>query len=491
MNDEQLQGVWKTMTGKRRTGTRGMIMALCLIITTTGSTSLRSQGLFESAISGDQGITDSQSFTLGGYIRSVAYAGRSVDEESLYLQSVYAQAGLLVNASAGKWATAKTDLRLRYGNEFTESVTELELREAYVDLTAGPAGFRIGKMISPWGKATVFNPVDVISPLNPTVRSPEEDDMYKGFWAVQGRVSLGSSVKLTGTWKPLYEPSVLLIDQVPMPDYVYFTGKEYPGLELKESSYGIKLEMYTPLLDGSIYWFDGYQHWPGIRFESFVLDTANLAPGALNLLESAYKIRMLGMDLSVPLGSWILRAEGAWQHSTGNYSEDEYVPYPEFSYTAEIERSGTHFITLAGYYGKYISDFEPAGAEPSMEAGPEQFMELVQQGFAFSEESIARMITGRIGAFNRLYNYQLEEICHSVFMVIKLDLFHSQLEVNLPAVYNISTEELIIQPGISWLPADGFRVSAGFSGFYGREDSLYDLVGPVLNAGYLSFRLTY
>ncbi|MCK4751589.1 MAG: hypothetical protein KAT15_31245, partial [Bacteroidales bacterium] len=167
------------------------------------------------------------------------------------------------------------------------------------------------------------------------------------------------------------------------------------------------------------------------------------------------------------------------------------VPYPELAYTAEIERSGSNITLLAGYYGKYILKYGPPGAEPSLSADQDQFIQLFQQGFDFSATSFERIITERIGAFNRLYNYQLEELYHTVFMIWKLNLWHNQVQLTLPAVYNITTEEWIIQPGISWSPADGIKVSAGFNGFYGAERSLYDMVGPVLNAGYLSFKLTY
>ena len=33
--------------------------------------------------------------------------------------------------------------------------------------------------------------------------------------------------------------------------------------------------------------------------------------------------------------------------------------------------------------------------------------------------------------------------------------------------------------------------TAGYAGLYGPENSLYDLVGPVLNAGYLSLKISF
>ncbi len=464
---------------------------LVLLVWIIGMAHASSQGLFESSQSESHEMKVSNSLSLGGFIRSVAYMANTPDEKNTYLQSAYGQAGLLLNVKAGEWASARADLRFRYGSEFGQTISEMDIREAYVDMAAGPAGIRIGKQISPWGKATLFNPTEKITPLDPTVRSPVEDDIYIGAWTMQGRINLGQSMKLTATWKPLYQSSVLLIDPVPMPDYVNFIEPGFPGSELKNGSYGIKYDLYSPVLDASLYWFDGYHHWPGIRFDSFIPDSLTMEPVALNIQEQAYRIRMLGMDVSIPVGSWILRAEGAWQQSIESYDIYEYVPFPELAYTAEIERSGTNITLLTGYYGKYILDYSAPVAEPSLSAGQEQFSQMMQKGPELTGKTIDGMITEQVDAFNRLYNYQLEEIYHTAYMIFKWDLWHNQVEITLPVIYNFTSEEWILQPGVSFSPTDGIKISGGFSGLYGPESSLYNMVGPVLNAGYLSLKLIF
>jgi len=462
-----------------------------IVVMFLGITSAFSQSLFESSLSGNHENFVNNSISLGGFIRSVTYVANTPDDEIKYLQGVYVQGALLLNGKAGEWATGKAEIRFKYGNEFQESISEMEIREAYVDLSAGPAGLRAGKLISPWGKGTVFNPVEKITPLDPTVRSPDKDDIFLGVWALQGRINLGSSMKLTGTWKPLYQSSVLLIDPVPMPDYLFFLDPVFPGVELKEGSYGINYDLHSQAIDASLYWFDGYHHWPGIGFDSFVIDSSTMEPIALSIMEHAYRIRMLGMDFSIPVGSWILRAEGVWQQSTKPHEEHEYVPYPELSYTAEVERSGSHATWLAGYYGKYILDYSSSVAEPSLSAGQEQFLQLMQLGMPLTNETIDGLINEQVSAFNRLYNYQLEKIYHTIFLVWNGNFWHDRLELSMPVIYNITTEEWIVQPGISYTPDDGIKISMGFSGLYGPENSLYDMVGPVLNAGYLSIKLTF
>jgi hypothetical protein len=68
---------------------------------------------------------------------------------------------------------------------------------------------------------------------------------------------------------------------------------------------------------------------------------------------------------------------------------------------------------------------------------------------------------------------------------------HDQLELEIPAVYHITTQEWIVQPSLSWMAADGIRLKAGYHGFFGPEDSLFDMIGPTLNAGYIALTLTF
>jgi hypothetical protein len=116
---------------------------------------------------------------------------------------------------------------------------------------------------------------------------------------------------------------------------------------------------------------------------------------------------------------------------------------------------------------------------------------MIGAGIVPTSEAIDRVVRERIGAFNRLYNYQMEEFYHTVFIVGKAFLLHDKIEITIPVIHHLTTGEWIVQPGVSCMPADGIKLTAGFSGLLGPEDSLYDMVGPVLNAGYLSVKLSF
>lgn len=189
----------------------------------------QSQGLFESSLSGNTAGKGSEFLSIGGFIRSAAYVGETPAKRELYLQSVYAQASLQLKANAGSSFSAYSDIRFRYGWEWQEVQGEIDLREAYVDLQTGPLSFRLGKQIIPWGKGTVFNPVNKLTPMDPTSRSPDADDMNLGIWALQANANLGSYLKLAATWNPVYQPGKLLIDPIPHARLCKFHGSGLSG----------------------------------------------------------------------------------------------------------------------------------------------------------------------------------------------------------------------------------------------------------------------
>ncbi len=450
-----------------------------------------SQGLFESAIAGSGKSEDSDPLSLSGFIRSAGYTGRTTGDQKPYLQSVYAQAALSMEVAPAGWASARAETRFRHGEEFGEQVAELDLREAYVYLRSTKSGLRIGKLITPWGKATLFNPVGKMTPIDPTIRSPVADDRYLGMWSVDGHLRLGSMQRITVHWRPLFRPSVLLIDPVPLPGYVVFGEPEYPGTEFREGNYGVHYELFSPLLDFSLYWFRGYHHWPGIRFESVELDGESLLPVELRLRQKAYRISMAGADLSLPLESWIFRMEGAWQHTHAYIADKEYLPLSELSYVGELEKTGAWWNLVAGYYGKYIIDFFQAKAEPTLSTGQDIITILLKEGVIPTTDAVNQIIREQVSAFNRLYNAQLREFYHSVFVNLQAGWLNERLEVTIPLIFNMSTKEWMIRPELVYKPGGGITLSAGYQGMYAQEGELYDLVGPVLNAAWFTARLTF
>lgn len=450
-----------------------------------------SQSLFESSRSETQELLVSSNLHLGGFIRFGTWLSTDPLTDDPGLQSAYAQTGLLLDAKAGNRASAKADLRFRFGREFGSAVVLTDLREAYIQYRPGPFTITGGKFIKPWGKGTVYQPVEVVTPRDPTVRSPEEDDMNLGYWGMHAGLNIGRHMRINALWKPLYQGSTLLIGPVPMPEYVEFTEPAMPGTALKEGSYGLNIDLFSGPADVSLYWFEGYHVWPGIRLVSFLLDSVSMDPLSLRLQEKAYRIRMAGIDFAIPMGSWIIRGEGAWKQPVLSRSEGEYIPFPEWTYVAEAEWSRGLWTLVAGYHGKAVLDFTPPVADPGLSAALDPPEGMTGDLTLVPPSLIGDQIRQRIGSFNRLYNYQLEEYYHSLYLVTSATLLHDQLELSVPVIHHLVTEEWIVQPSVTYRPADGLEISAGYSGLFGPGGSLNDLAGPTLNAFFIAMTLTY
>jgi hypothetical protein len=99
---------------------------------------------------------------------------------------------------------------------------------------------------------------------------------------------------------PYYRSSVLLIDPIPLPEWVKINQIE-SLITLKEMfSYGLKAELHLPGTDMSFSWFNGYDPMPGAALNSFILDLSGPVPVPYaELSMTPYRIRNLGFDFEI------------------------------------------------------------------------------------------------------------------------------------------------------------------------------------------------
>lgn len=413
-------------------------------------------------------------------------------DEVPYLQSIYSQMGLISDVKVGNYGSAYADIRFRYGNEFEKDIAEINLREAYIDLFAGPLSLRTGKQIVSWGATSFINPSDQFSASNPTFRSPDPDDLKIGAWSMNAKLSIAANSSLQLLWLPLYQPSVLLTEPFSFPDYVTFSDPAWPKPEIRNSSYGILYDLRSSLLDGSLSYYNGYRNNPKFSLRSASFDPATFEPIMIDLYQEPFRIHSAGLNLSVPFGSYIFRLEGAWTSPVDEAEENNYLPFSEVSYIGEIEQSGANVTFIAGYYGKYMLSFEaPTADAVGLTGSFPDLAALIPPDVPVTPELIDGMIGSQIDAFNRLYDYQQEEFYHNVYASLSIYLLNDVLKINFPGMYNITTKELMLQPSVEYSVTDGIVVTAGVSYMKGEENTLYSLVAPVLNAGYLSFKILF
>ncbi|MCR5288728.1 MAG: hypothetical protein K6E51_01905 [Treponema sp.] len=191
------------------------------------------------------------------------------------------------------------------------------LKEAWYDYEGGWYSVRIGRQITAWGAADGLIVADVLCPQDTTALFAENiSESRLGIDAF--RFSLhGTSVICDFYSIPFFTPAKLPLKETDLLyPYVFGTMKtkgislgtiDKPIAKLENMEYAMRLSTYLSVLDFSIYGFYGYQDEP-----VFFLDKATLASGLYTLDGEYKKYSMVGMDMSIPIGEFTLRAESAW-----------------------------------------------------------------------------------------------------------------------------------------------------------------------------------
>ena len=203
--------------------------------------------------------------SLNGFIRGGLYAWEDQTDNKLYVSSAFSDLALKLESGNGLNFRAFADLRFRYGSEFLEPVSKLDIREAYITVNGKKWKFSIGQEIIKWGRCDFTNPTGKLSPGDMLLRSPDREDMDMANLLSSVNLFPGKSVNLEAVVVPFYRPSRLIVDPVPVPENVTI-NKISPLLTGKDMfSYGLKVDFYLKRIDWSLSWFDGYDPMPRNR----------------------------------------------------------------------------------------------------------------------------------------------------------------------------------------------------------------------------------
>lgn len=362
------------------------------------------------AISSAQEIPASDTEKTGllyGFIRAGFYAGKDASDNKPYISSAFSDLGLKVQNKDNQLFKAFADLRFRYGTEFLEPVTRFDIREAYITLNGKWWDVSVGQKIIKWGRADFTNPTSKLSPRNLVSRSPDSEDMDMGNLLMSARMHPSSFISLEADLIPYYRSSVLLIDPITLPSYVRINQIEALVTDKKVFSYGLKADLHLKSVDMGLSWFDGYDPMPGTALTGFNLDLSGPVPVPnTELTMTPYKIRNIGLDFETTAGSIGLRGEAAWTIPYGSSMAYEYVPFEEIKWVAGFDWASGNWRFTAEYSGKSIIDFVLATADPFIGTEPDP----AQLAFLLSipNFNMEEYVRQQVGAFNRLYNYQME-----------------------------------------------------------------------------------
>ena len=428
------------------------------------------EGLFDSAVSDDKSsgeyteanssaALDKQqkemnenpasgsSASFSGSVKALLNSGINRNEDNSSTENSFTEFRGKVTASPSGNIKAFSEIVAK-GNPYSETgETEIELREAYIDIYSSLIDISVGEKIIAWGRADAVNPTNKITPLRNSSVSSVEDDRRMGNLLAEARLNL-YPFTFTAIWLPLYKESGL-------PSFIE-SSLSKPDPVIENSSFAVKTDFESSDFEFSLSYFNGYNPSPGIS--GITSSTMALKP---------YRIHNIGFDFSTAVSDYGIRGETAVLIPFKDH-EEIYVPSPEISYIAGIDRSIGDFTLILQYSGKFITDF---------------IEKKSLTGLTVPESEIENM--------NRIISSQTEEIIHSAVFRISLDLFYETLSLETAGSWNFTTEELFLKPLVVWDAADSLTVSGGAFFYAGKDNTLFGMMEEKSSSVFAEVKLCF
>ncbi len=442
-------------------------------------------GLFEST-QGDSGegdagtgdVTPSSGFDLNGYVRGDAFIGKRTDKAQAQLKAMYSELALKVRARKEKYGDAYAEPRFRYGLQGEERSLVVDLREAYVNLYAGPLDLRLGKQIVVWGRADALNPTSNITPVDFRIHSPIEDDRRVG--NVGARVFLNfEPVRIEGVWMPLYTATEL--PPLPLPPRVFLGPERYPPPLLKNGLEAVRLHLELPAVEMSASYVYGYAPLPGLDIEQINLTFSEDANVVVS--RKAYDQHVLGFDFATTLGEVGLRGEVAYRAPL-HHRRRLYAPNPDVQYVLGLDRTFGEVSVLAQYIGRYTVNWAP---EFRGQASTEALPRYSDQNFDEVQTFVSATMRGK----NQILFNQIHEVQHLATLRLEWLTLHQTLSLSTLGMMNFSTQEWLLFPKLGYQLSDTLSATMGAEIYAGPYNTLFGVIDSSLSAGYAELKMSF
>jgi hypothetical protein len=419
---------------------------------------LFAQGLFESAQ-----LSSGNTYELGGDIRSSLYVDGKID--SLYSKNIYSQAHLKLKAKKDNIGFAYADLRFSSYNYLGEQTMDINLHEAYVDVSLGAFNIRLGKQILPWGRADAYKSTDNITPQDMRFMYIDPNDMRIGNFLLNSFLQIGPTFRVQGIWIPTYAPNILPISVFDIPDGVQYRDMDIPEGSFSNSGRAVKVDLLTSEYDVSFSYLNAYALQPGFAAEMQIISSTLIS---YDFFQQTWRQEVFGFDAAMNYNAWSIRCEGSYMLPDDD-SSGLFIPQPEIQWTFELDRSWGALHLMLEYNGKFVLDFKEL-TEPT---------------------NPMLMMDHQLAVYNQLFFRQTEEYTHNIFARASLNMFHETVEIEVPFTYNFSTQEYFIAAGMKIDMADALQLSLGMNLYHGKENTLFELLKPLYNGYYCELKLTF
>ncbi len=433
---------------------------------------VNAQGLFENAVVSENESSERKKIELNGFARGSAYGGSKAFDYSSAFGEFCLQ---------GRWSGGRTflfsDFRVRGGLNLGEEFTSFQLKEAYAGYSAEKLDIFLGNQIVSWGRADGFNPTNNITPNDYFFLSADPDDQKLSNFMIRTRYRFTDRIDIDLIGIPFYVPSVYRYDLFDMGQGVRFTDATLPEKTFKNSSAAARVNLEYPGIGFSLSWFRGYD--PFLGFNVKHIDWQGDFP-AVTHTAIPYLKNSFGADFALPLGPWIVRGELAYNR-TKDYDTSQVIPAPNLFYVAGIERNIAGITAILQYVGKAVTDFTPL-EEPVL-TDPMDPLAQIQYADA--------LVRYKSALFNRKIFNQQKKTNHALTLTLNKSFGYDAWNVELTGYYNITSEEYMFRPKISWKATDALLISTGACWMDGPEESVFSYSGTVLNGVFLELKASF
>jgi hypothetical protein len=313
-----------------------------------------------------------------------------------------------------------------------------ELREFYVEKSLGAFDFKVGRQITVWGRADRVNPTDNLSVSNLKLLMTDTEDQRLGVAAIQAVYNFGQ-YRLIGIYIPEWRSPTYPIGNSAGASVSNFSKSGF------QNQFGIKLDNSGGAVDWSFSYFDGFSKIPD-------LSLASPSASGLNVGLNYNRIRVIGADFALNLGSYGFRGEAAYARTENSDGTNPLIQKPNLY--AVIGGDRTFFETFnvnAQIMYRHAFGFHDAArtSDPNIR----------------TVASIESIIT----------NQQFEDQA-GMTLRPSYKMFNETLEMEVAFVRWFGKGESLIRPKVTYAFTDKFKGIVGGEIYSGPPDSTFGLL---------------
>ena len=412
------------------------------------------------------------SLSLNGFVRGSVFGGG----ERYDFTTTFTEFSLQSKFNKNN-AFVKSDIRVRQGYFFNENRFNVLVKELYGGYQSNKFDVLLGNQIVNWGRTDGFNPTNNITPNDYFLLTANPDDQKLSNFMLRFKYRFTPEIEFDLIGIPFYAESNYRYDLFDLGANVSFVKATLPEIKIKNSSFAGRLNFDFPAMGGSLSYFRGFDPFHGFDVKNVDWNTG--APLIDNV--AAYYLKSaVGADFAIPVGNFILRAEMAYTF-TDNPDNKMFIPNSDIAYVGGIETMLGGFTLIAQYVGKYTADFKaltvPMLTDP---LNPLAQMQYATQLIDYSNRS-----------FNRKIFYQQAKSNHAVSLVLSKSFGYDAWNVEVASYYNISSEEVLLRPKLSWKITDTLTSSFGANYMSGPAETLFSYSSIIMNGAFVELKVMF